>query len=565
MKSQYTALFMALCFLISIPATTWADAPLGAPNTTLLIESEVLDGNQSNNLGPATQWVLDNFWEEGPCPEGDSFASCDLLRFGAATYGRATCEAGAEIHIFPKEDGGAPVKQFVNSNDTSSQCTDPDLRPLADGIYDLRETYFPGLDGADEADKEKWFEHPYLTLAIISELPQYGSSPEVQRALQAACDVRNEYIGEVPSMFLWAMVARQHNDDAVAFAHLLSAAGGTGQCCDRQGTDGGGPNCDPTIDAHRLDVCDHIEGRSDDDLRQDISTGRYRCATSQDSWKTGALDFETTGNNLPQITCHFNGLGPGTDNNPNVCDTGGRQATDLFGKFSCIRQIPREALHGDTSLRYCDAQGCELLSEQAGDFEYIDDNQSLISLNNDQCEAMVSEGGQITVDDCDAQGEPCETGLHGRCAEGYLACEPDGTLVCQPLRGPMPELCNGLDDSCDGQIDNVDTTIDDLPDEYQGLACFGTRSCVCPEGAEHAHYGHDLDSFVQGQEGLCQCRASQSLEPASTGTAEQPTTSGEAAGCSVAGDHHVPSPQSVAWLIAIVTGLLLRQRIIATS
>ncbi len=65
--------------------------------------------------------------------------------------------------------------------------------------------------------------------------------------------------------------------------------------------------------------------------------------------------------------------------------------------------------------------------------------------------------------DCDGQtdeGEPgagvaCDTGLKGVCAAGSTVCS-GGTLSCAAQADPSADVCNGLDDDCDGQTDEGD-------------------------------------------------------------------------------------------------------------
>ncbi|HEY3452094.1 MAG TPA: MopE-related protein [Myxococcales bacterium] len=63
-------------------------------------------------------------------------------------------------------------------------------------------------------------------------------------------------------------------------------------------------------------------------------------------------------------------------------------------------------------------------------------------------------------DDCDGQtdeGDPgggtaCSTGLLGACAQGQNHCR-NATLQCDALEQATAETCNGVDDDCDGQTD----------------------------------------------------------------------------------------------------------------
>jgi hypothetical protein len=51
-------------------------------------------------------------------------------------------------------------------------------------------------------------------------------------------------------------------------------------------------------------------------------------------------------------------------------------------------------------------------------------------------------------------GSPCNTGQPGICADGTYDCQ-SGSLECLPNNSPITEICeNGLDDDCDGQVDD---------------------------------------------------------------------------------------------------------------
>ena len=64
-------------------------------------------------------------------------------------------------------------------------------------------------------------------------------------------------------------------------------------------------------------------------------------------------------------------------------------------------------------------------------------------------------------------GQPCGSSI-GVCTPGVYVCT-NGGLVCQGGTGPTAEICDGLDNDCNGIID------DDVPGE--GVACGGMANC----------------------------------------------------------------------------------------
>lgn len=77
---------------------------------------------------------------------------------------------------------------------------------------------------------------------------------------------------------------------------------------------------------------------------------------------------------------------------------------------------------------------------------------------------------------CPDAGRPCSTGQMGVCAEGRTQCVGSGTM-CVALNPPSPERCDGLDNDCNGMVDD-------------GATCPAGERCVrgmcigqCVEGA----------------------------------------------------------------------------------
>jgi MYXO-CTERM domain-containing protein len=57
---------------------------------------------------------------------------------------------------------------------------------------------------------------------------------------------------------------------------------------------------------------------------------------------------------------------------------------------------------------------------------------------------------------CDGGGVPCDTGLLGVCGPGLTECQPDGSIECRSQIEPSPEVCDAIDNDCDGTVDNGD-------------------------------------------------------------------------------------------------------------
>lgn len=83
---------------------------------------------------------------------------------------------------------------------------------------------------------------------------------------------------------------------------------------------------------------------------------------------------------------------------------------------------------------------------------------------DDDCDGMVDESNP-------GGNVVCDTGKPNACSLGTTQCT-NGTLVCQPNLSNTPETCNGVDDDCDDQIDEGN------PGGGVSCGCGGTRSCT---------------------------------------------------------------------------------------
>jgi hypothetical protein len=127
-----------------------------------------------------------------------------------------------------------------------------------------------------------------------------------------------------------------------------------------------------------------------------------------------------------------------------------------------------------------------------------------------QCDASGTCIGEILpmVESCNALDDDCDGATDedvelgscdsassmGACVAGVMACE-GGVSICRAAE-PQPEQCNGVDDDCDGNVDNglgiacyPDATVGCTQDSAGGFTCVGrcaagVRQCVAGAMAE---------------------------------------------------------------------------------
>jgi hypothetical protein len=131
-----------------------------------------------------------------------------------------------------------------------------------------------------------------------------------------------------------------------------------------------------------------------------------------------------------------------------------------------------------------------------------------------------SETCNTLDDDCDGtadEGNPgggggCATGQLGVCSSGTLLCS-GGTIICQPNASPSADVCNGLDDDCDGDTDEGTSGAACLTGEL-GVCAPGTEQCQSgvlncvqnvPASSELCETGQDEDCNGQTDEPGCLC------------------------------------------------------------
>jgi hypothetical protein len=78
------------------------------------------------------------------------------------------------------------------------------------------------------------------------------------------------------------------------------------------------------------------------------------------------------------------------------------------------------------------------------------------------CDGLDNDCNGTIDDPASVSNQPCETGEPGACNDGTSSCKA-GVFSCtvKVKPGQIPETCNGIDDDCDGKVDNDANPNDD--------------------------------------------------------------------------------------------------------
>ena len=199
-----------------------------------------------------------------------------------------------------------------------------------------------------------------------------------------------------------------------------------------------------------------------------------------------------------------------------VCAVGERRCTE--GKEKCTQIVfPDKVETCDGLDNDCDGETDEEIS-WVGEECTIDDLQGVCAVGKltctnggQKCTQIVFPGDyDETCDgldnDCDGEidndipgvGSHCRiTGLKGVCADGLLACE-DGELFCKQVNEPSAEICDGLDNDCNGETDppgSVDCTTQYRDADGDGYGDPSNSICVCDPTP--------VDEYVLNSEDCC--------------------------------------------------------------
>ncbi len=447
--------------------------------------------------------VANSIYTPGACTSATD-PNCDSIRLGLGFFGGSSASleqaCGEDTtpaikgHLPPSTAGITPTQkamELLNSTPSLNDNTRPNLAVI---ITDGEPTGSTNQNGP-------------VDLAVA------------RAAFTNACTVANRSVNPV-TIYMVGF----GSGSFPAINSVMAAAGNTGQCC-------GGGVAAPCAPADQVDVC-ALGAAALIKTNTTLQPG-YSCTGS----------FEATGSDLKDaLLTVFAGAGcvfpldipPGYPTEGANADPDATEVTiyHVLGGPISVPPANRGNILRDDLVNNWGVSSTIADAYIDEGWEFTNADRKFIRLTPNLCNDILNNDvTKVTTEvacACPLAGQACTINPGTftpsqlavmRCSGGIYECN-GSTDVCVASAGAMPEICNGLDDDCDGSVDNMAESWPnfsgaqyELPDESLGIDCNRLDTCMCPNGATDVHSGTTPAEYYAAWSPVCQCGEGLVAEP----------------------------------------------------
>ena len=265
----------------------------------------------------------------------------------------------------------------------------------------------------------------------------------------------------------------------------VCAATGEVICVDGGTTD----TCTPGAKLANTDTtCDNVDDDCDGETDEDYVAEETACGTGA----CAATGTRSCSNGVVTNTCE---AGEATATTDVTCD-------DVDD--DCDGDTDEEYEDSDTTCGLGECAGTGTKSCVAG--AEVDSCDPLAGATTELCDALDNDCDGDTDEDFANLGDACDGEDQDDCVDGTLVCAADGTVECSETGPGKVEVCDGLDNDCDGLIDDG-FTVAECPDDDADKVPNAIDNCLSVPNPDQIDsdgdgFGDVCDVLIEG--GACE-------------------------------------------------------------